>query len=310
MKFDNIMQNRGIRFITDSDDLKKRYIHDFRLYPKDDVCDFAGIGFYLLTSILHRQKDIPEKLDQFGTQARQYTKTFGVPVGVIMGNEAGISGLDAWTEQLKQNDIDSFVYPVEFRGKSQKKWDRVPITEDQVWGLADMLIPDPSASEEEEARAERDTVMIVGLFYSGMRIGEFLAMRRHWISTSNGVLKITVPYTEGKFKCKTKAGARNIYITDPAAIDTLLEWYDEHPDGLGITDMTAWVHCVRIGEQAGIEQRLTCHVLRHSHQSWLAMKGMSPEFMMMQMGHSSAKISLEVYTHQTEEMPVELDKLK
>ena len=310
MKFDSIMRQKGIRFITDSDDLKKAYIHEFRLYPKGNICDFDGIGFYLLASILHRQKDIPEKLNHFTEQAKQYGRAFGVPIGIILGDEAGISGLGDWSARCAAADIDSFVYPVEFRGKKQHKWDREPITEDQVWQIADMLIPDPSASEAEETRAERDTVMIVGLFFSGMRIGEFLAMRRHWMSTSNGVLKIMVPLAEGKFKCKTKAGARNIYITDPAAIAILSDWYDEHPDGLGISDVTAWERCKEIGEHAGIEQRLTPHVLRHSHQSWLAAKGMSPEFMMLQMGHSSAKISLEVYTHQTEEIPVELDKLK
>lgn len=310
MKFDRIIEKKGIKFVTDADDLKKAYIHRFRLYPKDGICEFGGIGFYLLGSITKRQTGIPDKLMQFEAQAKQYTRAFGIPIGIIVGDEAGISVYDDWTARCAAADIDSFVYRVEFRGKRQKRWDRVPITENQMWEIMDMLIADPSATEAEETRAQRDSVMISGLFYTGCRIGEFLAMKRNWMTMDGDALAISVPYSEGKFRCKSKAGARTIYITDPAAIDVLLEWYDEHPEGLGISDVTAWERCIEIGERAGIEQKLTPHIFRHSHQSWLAMKGMSPQFMMSQMGHSSAKIGLEVYTHQTGELPVELDKLK
>lgn len=302
MKFDTLLKSKNVVFITEPSDLSNAFVRLFRLYPVDDICKFDKIGYYLLAPLINK-KTVETDITTARTTAENLSHAINMPIGVVCGVTKGVS----FNTTV---DVDVLnPYPVEFRGKPQKKWDRWAITEEQVWQIVDMLIADPSATEVEETRAGRDTAMIVGLFFSGMRIGEFLAMRRYWMTLSDGVLTITVPLREGSFKCKTKNASRNIYVTDPSATDTLLSWYDEHPEGIGVADTWAWERCIAIGEQAGFEQRLTPHIFRHGAASWLAAKGMSPQFMMAQLGHSSAKISLEVYTHQTDKIPVELDKL-
>ena len=299
MKFDTLLKSRNVVFITEPSDLSKAFIHLFRLYPVNDVCEFKGIGYCMLVPLTHK-KTVQDDVTNAQAAATNLSRAINLPISTVFGCVKGIA----------PDTVDeTHIYLVEYRGKRQKKWDRWAISEDQVWQIADMLIPDPSASEVEETRAQRDTVMVTGLFFTGMRIAEFLAMKKHWMSLSNGTLKITVPYREGKFKCKTKAGARNIYVTDDAAIDVLLPWYDEHPDGLGIRDTTAWQRCREIGEKAGFEKPLTPHIFRHGHASWLAAKGMSPQYIMATMGHSNAKISLELYTHQLDSTPDEVTKL-
>ena len=152
---------------------------------------------------------------------------------------------------------------------------------------------------------------VIGLFYTGMRVNEFIAMREHWQEMDDDVLTIKVPYEEGDFKCKTKAGNRTIYVVDKRAIDMLQSWYSEHPDGIGRKDVSVWKHIKALAVKAGIKKTVTPHILRHSAASFLAWSGMSPQYIQHFLGHKSPEITLSVYIHAIDNnIPEEIGILK
>ncbi|TVW70895.1 tyrosine-type recombinase/integrase, partial [Streptococcus pneumoniae] len=47
---------------------------------------------------------------------------------------------------------------------------------------------------------------------------------------------------------------------------------------------------------------IACFILRHSHISFLAESGLPIKSIMDRVGHSNAKMTLEIYSHTTEDM--------
>lgn len=70
----------------------------------------------------------------------------------------------------------------------------------------------------------------------------------------------------------------------------------------------------RHGQKAGIEKNITTHIFRHSHISLLVEFGTPLTAIMDRVGHSDSKTTLEIYSHATEQMTLDianrLDKLK
>lgn len=70
----------------------------------------------------------------------------------------------------------------------------------------------------------------------------------------------------------------------------------------------------RHGKKAGIEKNITTHIFRHSHISLLAELGTPLPAIMDRVGHSDSKTTLEIYSHVTKQMTLDiankLDKLK
>lgn len=64
----------------------------------------------------------------------------------------------------------------------------------------------------------------------------------------------------------------------------------------------------RHGEKAGIEKNITTHIFRHSHISLLAELGIPLPAIMDRVGHSDSKTTLEVYSHVTLQMTMNLAK--
>ncbi|WP_275655507.1 tyrosine-type recombinase/integrase [Streptococcus oralis] len=51
-----------------------------------------------------------------------------------------------------------------------------------------------------------------------------------------------------------------------------------------------------------MEKNLSSHIFRHSHISFLAESSLPIKSIMDRVGHSNAKITLEIYSHTTEDM--------
>nr|WP_263595698.1 tyrosine-type recombinase/integrase [Streptococcus pneumoniae] len=49
-------------------------------------------------------------------------------------------------------------------------------------------------------------------------------------------------------------------------------------------------------------KNLSSHIFRHSHISFLAESGLPIKSIMDRVGHSNAKMTLEIYSHTTEDM--------
>ena len=161
--------------------------------------------------------------------------------------------------------------------------------------------------------------------YTGLRQGEALALKWSDIDFENK--KITVDKTAVRIKekqtlqtPKTKNSKRVISI-DPTTLSILKSWkkdqikiyfkngkHFEGDDNFIFTNQRSdWVHIhnfIRYFKRFIADHKLkqiTPHGLRHTHASLLFSAGVEPKNISDRLGHSTVQITLDLYTHITEE---------
>ena len=170
--------------------------------------------------------------------------------------------------------------------------------------------------------------------YTGLRQGEALALKWSDIDFENK--KITVDKTAARIKekqilqtPKTKNSKRVISI-DPATLSILKGWKKDqikiyfkngkHFEGdenfIFTNQRGEWVHIhnfIRYFKRFIADHKLkqiTPHGLRHTHASLLFSAGVEPKNISDRLGHSTVQITLDLYTHITEEQRTDtVDKL-
>ena len=170
--------------------------------------------------------------------------------------------------------------------------------------------------------------------YTGLRQGEALALKWSDIDFENR--KITVDKTAVRIKerqtlqtPKTKKSKRVISI-DPATLSILKSWKKDqikiyfkngkHFEGdenfIFTNQRGEWVHIhnfIRYFKRFIADHKLkpiTPHGLRHTHASLLFSAGVEPKNISDRLGHSTVQITLDLYTHITEEQRSDtVDKL-
>lgn len=161
--------------------------------------------------------------------------------------------------------------------------------------------------------------------YTGLRQGEAIALKWSDIDFENK--KITVDKTAARIKekqtlqtPKTKNSKRVISI-DPTTLSILKSWkkdqikiyfkngkHFEGDDNFIFTNERAdWVHIhnfIPYFKRFVTDHKLkpiTPHGLRHTHASLLFSAGVEPKNISDRLGHSTVQITLDLYTHITEE---------
>ena len=161
--------------------------------------------------------------------------------------------------------------------------------------------------------------------YTGLRQGEALALKWSDIDFENK--KITVDKTATRIKekqtlqtPKTKNSKRVISI-DPTTLSILKSWKKDqikiyfkngkHFEGdnnfIFTNQRGEWVHIhnfIRYFKRFITDHKLkpiTPHGLRHTHASLLFSAGVEPKNISDRLGHSTIQITLDLYTHITEE---------
>ena len=161
--------------------------------------------------------------------------------------------------------------------------------------------------------------------YTGLRQGEALALKWSDIDFENK--KITVNKTSARIKekqtlqtPKTKNSKRVISI-DSATLSILRSWKKDqikiyfkngkHFEGdenfIFTNQQGEWVHIhnfIRYFKRFIADHKLkqiTPHGLRHTHASLLFSAGVEPKNISDRLGHSTVQITLDLYTHITEE---------
>lgn len=170
--------------------------------------------------------------------------------------------------------------------------------------------------------------------YTGLRQGEALALKWSDIDFENK--KITVNKTAARIKekqtlqtPKTKNSKRVISI-DSATLSILRSWKKDqikiyfkngkHFEGdenfIFTNQQGEWVHIhnfIRYFKRFIADHKLkqiTPHGLRHTHASLLFSAGVEPKNISDRLGHSTVQITLDLYTHITEEQRTDtVDKL-
>lgn len=171
--------------------------------------------------------------------------------------------------------------------------------------------------------------MVIVLALTGMRYGELSALQLKNIDFQNNKIEITGNFDSvNKIKTlpKTTNSIRTIKVSKTVmeAIQRQIARLSERFQPLSSDDyifcFERWnqpttISCFiqilkKYGKEAGIDKNLTSHIFRHSHISFLAESGLPIKSIMDRVGHSNAKMTLEIYSHTTQDMEDKLvDKL-
>ena len=140
------------------------------------------------------------------------------------------------------------------------------------------------------------------LFFSGMRIGELLALNIGDFDFKNNTISINKSKMISTGELTTTKTSYSVRIIDmPALIMQMMRDYIKSfkviPNPLFQITPTALLQTlVKYARIAGVK-RIRIHDLRHSHASLLIHKGVSITAISRRLGHKSPKITLEVYSH-------------
>ncbi|TYS83524.1 tyrosine-type recombinase/integrase [Rossellomorea aquimaris] len=182
---------------------------------------------------------------------------------------------------------------------------------------------------------EHDYLVFLVLAYTGIRVGELVALKWRDVDFINNTISITKTYYNPNNNTleyqllppKTRKSRRKIVVDDEVIYalkkhqEVQLEvikrlgkdYYDkdfiftktERQFGYPIVIKTVQNRMRRLLTIAELNTCLTPHSLRHTHTSLLAEAGVSLEQIMDRLGHTDDQITKNVYLHVTQEMKKE-----
>ncbi|SNG22311.1 tyrosine-type recombinase/integrase [Streptococcus pneumoniae] len=187
------------------------------------------------------------------------------------------------------------------------------LTMQEIKALVDVL------NRREYHQKYADMVLVLTL--TGMRYGELTALQLKNIDFENNKIEITGNFDSvNKIKTlpKTTNSIRTIKVSESVieAIQRQIVRLSERFQPLSSDDyifcFEKWNQPTTIAcfiqilkkyeKQAKIKKTLSSHIFRHSHISFLAESGLPIKSIMDRVGHSNAKMTLEIYSHTTEDM--------
>lgn len=157
---------------------------------------------------------------------------------------------------------------------------------------------------------EPGRTIVLTLLLTGCRIGEVLALRWKHLDLDRGVLHIREGVYHGHFGSpKTQSSIGDLPI-GPQVVAALLRHRDRqgsasHPDALVFpnekggphdTHNLLWRVLYPACKTAKVP-RVSWHELRHTHATLLNAQGESMKTIQAQLRHSSARVTMEIYTH-------------
>lgn len=223
---------------------------------------------------------------------------------------------------IENNEVDYTTIPQ--RPKTLEELEKKRnnfLTMDEIKTLVNVL------NGREYHQKYADMVLVLSL--TGMRYGELTALQLKNVDFQNNKIEITGNFDSvNKIKTlpKTTNSIRTIKASKTVmeAIQRQIARLSERFQPLSSDDyifcFERWnqpttISCFiqilkKYGKEAGIDKNLTSHIFRHSHISFLAESGLPIKSIMDRVGHSNAKMTLEIYSHTTQDMEDKLvDKL-
>lgn len=189
-----------------------------------------------------------------------------------------------------------------------------------------LLAPEELSRLLDAARGTAAYIPIVLAAAAGLRRGEVLGLEWPDVDLDGGTLAVRRTVVEAKGKLfvkepKSRAGLRAVPLP-PLAVAALREWRAEQarlrlqlgeawqggervctgPDGRPLTPAALTHAFKQAAKRAGIEGRLRFHDLRHGYTTLLARQGVHPKVAAALLGHSSTAVTLEIYSHVTDDM--------
>jgi integrase len=144
------------------------------------------------------------------------------------------------------------------------------------------------------------------LFYTGLRIGELLALSLNDIDLDNHTITVNKTYkrlerTDLITTPKTSSSIRTVHL--PTFLSDIiktyvdsLDQYNHHERLFPLCNSTLQKVMKKYSKIAGVKV-IRIHDLRHSHASHLIELDFSPKLIQQRLGHSKATTTLEIYAH-------------
>jgi integrase len=174
----------------------------------------------------------------------------------------------------------------------------------------------------DKLRGSRLYVQAVVALFTGMRLGEILALREQRVNLESGVIEVREALEETqahgiRFKAaKTKAGRRNITLPT-FVVEALREHRRElleirmklgigklkpedllfgNLEGRPLRPSTVSSDWGEVAERIGVPE-ITFHALRHTHASQLIANGVDIVTISKRLGHAKPNVTLAIYAH-------------
>jgi integrase/recombinase XerD len=178
---------------------------------------------------------------------------------------------------------------------SPKLWLDLPkfLTEKEV----EILLAQP---KEKNIRGQRDKAMLELLYATGLRVSELVSLKLKDVNLEQGYVL-----------CLGKGGKERIVPFGHSAEEALREYLQKARPKLLKTDDSSlflssrggaftrqgfWKLLKKYGKQAGLEQKISPHVLRHSFATHLLERGADLRSVQLMLGHSQITTT-QIYTH-------------
>lgn len=153
----------------------------------------------------------------------------------------------------------------------------------------------------------RDHVIFMLLFYSGMRIGELLALTGEDVDMDENAISVSKTYHRIDKKDyittpKTVNSKRTVCMPERVMkelekyIGSLGKKYRSRQRIFSVTSKTIRNAFIKYTEAAGLPH-IRIHDLRHSHASYLINLGVKPMVIKERLGHGNIQVTLNVYGH-------------
>jgi len=154
--------------------------------------------------------------------------------------------------------------------------------------------------DEENVRGVRDKAMLELLYATGLRVSELIALRAKNVNLEDGFLL-----------CVGKGGKERIVPIGDSAAKAVRRYLEESRDrfikesseylflsqrGNAFTRQGFWKLLKGYAKKAGLVQKISPHVLRHSFATHLLERGADLRSVQMMLGHSQITTT-QVYTH-------------
>ncbi|MGO9021403.1 MAG: tyrosine-type recombinase/integrase [Syntrophobacteraceae bacterium] len=175
-------------------------------------------------------------------------------------------------------------------------------------GQMSILKPHQIRALLDAADTGRDRTLFMTAVLTGMREGELLGLKWGDIDWANCQIQVRGTYNHGKFyEPKTNTSKRRIDLA-PELVHELKKWNLACPKGdlnlvfpstTGTPDSADNMLKRRffpLLEKAGLH-RIRFHDLRHTYASLLIDQNENPKYIQVQMGHSSIKVTMDIYGH-------------